>query len=136
VRNGSLVKADFALGQLPAGLPGPVGPPGAKGDKGDKGDTGTVGTVTVRTSEVTIDGGTAENGAYNTGTATRNCDSGEKAISAGATWGDQNPNLELFISEIRPVLDGNQNVIGFSVRGGNDSGQGSTLTVRVFCYKG
>jgi hypothetical protein len=114
-----------------------VGPAGAKGDKGDKGDAGVIGAITVRTSQVSIAGGAAaSDGAYTTGNVSRNCDSGEKAISAGASWGDQDANLELFVSEIKPVLDGNQNVIGYTARGGNDSGQSSTLTLHVFCYKG
>ena len=47
VRNGSLLKADFASGQIPSGPMGPVGatgpqgPQGPKGDKGDKGDAAT-----------------------------------------------------------------------------------------------
>jgi hypothetical protein len=135
VRNRSLVRSDFALGQLPAGPPGPVGPAGAKGDKGDKGDAGVIGTITVRTADVTIAGGTAENGAYNTGNVSRNCESGERAISAGTSWGDQDAGLELFLAELKPVLDGSQNVIGYSARGGNDSGQSSTLTLHVSCYK-
>ena len=36
VANGSLLRADFRSGQIPAG---PPGPPGPKGDKGDKGDS-------------------------------------------------------------------------------------------------
>ena len=38
VLNGSLLKADFKAGQIPAG---PAGPAGAKGDKGDPGTPGT-----------------------------------------------------------------------------------------------
>jgi hypothetical protein len=40
VRNGSLLRADFASGQVPAGAIGPVGPAGPQGAKGDKGDKG------------------------------------------------------------------------------------------------
>jgi hypothetical protein len=46
VKDGSLLKTDFAAGQLPAGPQGPQGLQGiqgAKGDKGDKGDTGDTG---------------------------------------------------------------------------------------------
>ena len=34
VKNGSLLKADFKAGQIPAGLPGPAGTPGAAGAAG------------------------------------------------------------------------------------------------------
>jgi hypothetical protein len=40
VQNGSLLKVDFAAGQIPAGPAGPAGSQGPKGDKGDKGDSG------------------------------------------------------------------------------------------------
>ena len=49
VKNGSLRHADFAAGQLPAGVTGPAGPqgatgpPGPTGDKGEKGDRGEKG---------------------------------------------------------------------------------------------
>ena len=129
VRNGSLFAEDFAPGQLPAG------PPGAKGDKGDKGDPGTFGSVTVRTAQVTIQGGTGENGEYVTRAVSRNCDSDEKAISAGTSWSDDGNDLELFVVQMRPVLSGG-NVVGFTARGGNDSGQSSTFTLYVLCYKG
>ena len=45
VKNGSLLKIDFASGQLPAGPPGPPGAAGAPGAKGDKGDVGDASLV-------------------------------------------------------------------------------------------
>ncbi len=48
VRNGSLLRRDFASGQLlagPAGAAGPKGDPGPAGPKGDKGDTGGAGSL-------------------------------------------------------------------------------------------
>lgn len=63
VKAGSLLAADFAPGQLPAGAPGatgatgPIGATGPKGDKGEKGDPGINGTngtsVVVRESAST-----------------------------------------------------------------------------------
>lgn len=44
VKNGSLLKDDFGVGQLPAGSPGRAGPAGQKGDKGEKGDKGDRGS--------------------------------------------------------------------------------------------
>lgn len=40
VRDGSLLAADFKVGQLPAGARGAQGPKGDKGEEGDKGETG------------------------------------------------------------------------------------------------
>jgi hypothetical protein len=136
VRNGSLQRGDFAAGQLPSG---PIGPKGDKGDKGDKGETGpqgVIGAITVRSSTVLVDGGAAENGSYATRPVTRNCDSDEKAISAGTGWSDDVNDLELVTSSIKPILNAQNQVIGFAARGGNDSGNDSTFTLYVLCYKG
>jgi hypothetical protein len=43
VKNGSLQKADFAAGQIPAGPPGPAGPAGAQGPAGAAGAKGDAG---------------------------------------------------------------------------------------------
>jgi hypothetical protein len=43
VKNGSLLRADFKSGQIPAGPKGDKGDKGDRGDKGDKGDTGDTG---------------------------------------------------------------------------------------------
>ncbi|MEA2482028.1 MAG: hypothetical protein QOJ07_3950 [Thermoleophilaceae bacterium] len=44
VKNGSLLAADFAVGQLPAGAKGDPGERGAQGERGPQGATGTVDT--------------------------------------------------------------------------------------------
>ena len=67
---------------------------------------------------------------------TRNCDSDEKAISAGTGWSDDTNDLELFTGRMTPVLNGQNQVTGFRAVGGNDSGNDSTFTVFVLCYKG
>jgi hypothetical protein len=136
VKNGSLVKADFAAGQLPSGPAGPAGPKGDKGDKGETGVQGVIGAVTVRSSSVTIDGGVAHNGQYSTRAVTRNCDSDEKAISAGTGWSDDVNDLELFTVAIKPLLNAQNQVVGYQGKGGNDSGNDSTFTLYVLCYKG
>lgn len=136
VRNRSLLRVDFAPGQLPAGPTGPQGPvgaPGAAGPAGPAGAVGVIGAITVRTQSVTIPGGIAENSAYNTARVTRNCEGNERAISAGTSWSDDVANLELFTGEIEPLLTNNQ-VTGYLAVGGNDSGQSSTFTVHVLCY--
>ncbi len=134
VRNGSLRAVDFAPGQLGGGAPGPKGDKGEKGEKGENGAPGLVGPITVRTAQVTIGGGVAENGAYSTRAVSRNCDSDERAISAGTGWSDTIDDLELFTVQVKPVLNGG-NVVGYEARGGNDSGNSSTFTLYVLCYK-
>ncbi len=134
----SLLRRDFAPGQLPAGPPGPQGPPGLQGPPGPagpQGPPGVIGQLTLRTASVTIDGGTAQNGAYITKEVQQACAQGERAISAGTSWSDNDPDLELFTAEIRPLQDPSGNVIGYSARGGNDSGQSSTFRLHVLCYK-
>lgn len=141
IRNGSLLRSDFKAGQLPRGPQGPAGPAGATGPAGPAGATGatgaagTIGAITVRTATVTVEGGTAENGQYVTRAVSKNCESGEKAISAGTGWSDDANDLEIFMSELEPIIS-NSVVTGFRARGGNDSGNSSTLTLYVLCYKG
>lgn len=136
VANRSLLRADFAPGQLPAGPTGPQGPQGPAGPAGPAGaagPAGVIGTITVRTSSVSVDGGTAENGAYNSARVTRLCQGTERAISAGTSWSDDSPSRELMTGEIEPLLTNNQ-VTGYVAVGLNDSGNTSTFTLHVLCY--
>ena len=134
VRNRSLLRVDFAPGQLPAGPTGPQGPAGPAGAAGPAGPAGVIGAITVRTNAVVIPGGIAHNGDYNTARVSRNCEANERAISAGTSWSDDVANLELWTGEMEPVLNPQNQVIGFVAVGGNDSGQSSTFTVHVLCY--
>jgi hypothetical protein len=137
VRNRSLLRVDFAPGQLPAGPTGPqgpAGPAGAAGAAGPAGPAGVIGNVTVRSQSVTIAGGVAENGAYNTGSVTSLCSGNERAISGGTGWSDQDPGLELWTQRLMPVTNSANQVIGFQGTGGNDSGQTSTFIVYSLCY--
>ena len=134
VANRSLLRSDFAPGQLPAGPVGPQGPAGPAGAAGPTGPTGVIGAITVRSQSVSIPGGVAENGAYNTGEVQSVCASNERAISGGAGWSDSDAGLELWVGRIVPVLNGSNQVIGFLGSGGNDSGQASTFTVYSLCY--
>jgi hypothetical protein len=93
------------------------------------------GPITVRSASTLIPGGVASNGQWNTRAVQKTCDPGEKAISAGAAFSDDRDDLELPLIWLKPVFDATNSVVGFSAKGGNDSGQGSTLTVYVFCYK-
>ncbi len=83
---------------------------------------------------MTVSGGVAENAGYNTAQVSRNCEGNERAISAGTGWSDQDTGLELWTAEMRPLLNSSNQVVGFTARGGNDSGNTSTFTIYVLCY--
>ena len=137
VANRSLVRSDFAPGQLPAGPTGPqgpAGPAGPAGAAGSAGPAGVIGAVTARSQSVSIPGGTAEDGAYNTAEIQSVCAGNERAISGGTGWSDSNPGLELWTGRLTPVLNASNQVIGFLGSGGNDSGQASTFIVYALCY--
>jgi hypothetical protein len=66
VKNGSLLRADFKAGQIPAGPAGPAGPTGPAGPagpKGDKGDTGA--SATALWAVVTSTGGNSRSSGVN-----------------------------------------------------------------------
>jgi hypothetical protein len=137
VANRSLLRSDFAPGQLPAGPTGPQGPAGPTGPAGPAGPAGAGGTikaVTVRTQTVSIPDTTDNNQVYGTGEIQALCNSGELAISGGAGWSDSNSGLELFLGRLRPVTNSSNQVIGFLGSGLNDSGQASTFSVYSLCY--
>ena len=79
VKNRTLLATDFALGQIPAGLPGA---PGAKGDKGDKGDKGNAGATNVVVRNAT--GIPAPPGAYSA--VSQVCLAGETRVAGGVGW--------------------------------------------------
>lgn len=138
VANRSLLRGDFAPGQLPAGPTGPqgpVGPAGAAGPAGPASAAGTIGAITVRSSGLVIDGGSAENGEYVTRPVEVLCSSGELAVSGGTGWSDDANDRELFTGRLTPVLNSTNQVIGFRAVGGNDSGNSSTFTVYALCYR-
>ena len=136
VRNRSLLRADFAPGQLPAGPTGPQGPAGPQGAAGSAGPAGVIGAITVRTNSIAVPGGVAEDGAYETERVSRTCESNERAISGGTSWSDDAADRELFTGELEPLFNANNQPNGFLAVGGNDSGNSSTLTVHVLCFVG
>jgi hypothetical protein len=93
-----------------------------------------VGAITVRTADIVVEGGTGENSQYVTRSVDRRCESGERAISAGTGWSDDFPDRELVTVWMKPIIENNI-VVGFSGKGGNDSGNSSTFTLYVFCYR-
>lgn len=137
VKNRSLLRTDFAPGQLPAGPTGPQGPAGATGPAGPAGaagPAGVIGAISVRTSSAVVDGGVAENGGYNSQRVTALCQANERAISAGTSWSDDAAGRELMTGELEPQFNAQNQVIGFLGVGLNDSGNSSTFTVHVLCY--
>lgn len=133
----SLLRSDFAPGQLPAGPTGPqgpAGPAGPAGAAGAAGPAGVIGAITVRTNSALVLGGAAENGAYNSQRVTTLCLGTERAISAGTSWSDDTAGRELMTGELEPQLNPQNQVVGFLGVGLNDSGNDSTFTVHVLCY--
>ena len=81
-----------------------------------------------------VDGGTAENGAYNSARVTRLCEGNERAISGGTDWSTDSAGRELMTGELEPLHNAQNQVIGFLAVGLNDSGTDSTFTVHALCY--
>lgn len=133
VQNRSLLRADFAPGQLPAGPTGPQGPTGPIGPAGAAGPPGVVGAITVRSQSLVVTDA-LDNDVFTTGETTTQCNAGERAVSGGAGWSDSDPGLELFIGRLVPVLNPSNQVVGFRGSGLNDSGQSSTFTVYALCF--
>jgi hypothetical protein len=134
VANRSLLRVDFAPGQLPAGPTGPQGPAGAAGPAGPAGAAGApgvIGPVTVRTAFVNVPAGGA---GYNSERVTRNCQGTERAISAGTSWGDDGADLELFTGEVEPLLNPQNQVVGFVAVGVNGTSDASNFSLHVLCY--
>ena len=129
----SLLRSDFAAGQLPAGPVGPQGPAGPAGAAGPAGPAGAISAVTVRTNFVNVVDG-IHDGNFNTGRIRQDCQGNERAISGGTSWGDDGVDLELVTQELEPKLNAQNQVIGFEAVGGNDTGSSSNFTVHVLCY--
>ena len=133
VANRSLLRADFAPGQLPAGPTGPQGPAGPAGPAGAAGPAGVIGAITVRTASVSVVDGAVDN-TFNTARVERRCEGNERAISAGTSWGDDGSDLKLVTQEVEPLFNAQNQANGFVAVGGNDTGESSNFTVHVFCF--
>jgi hypothetical protein len=136
----SLLRSDFAPGQLPAGPIGPQGPAGPAGPAGAAGPTGVIGAVTVRQASVNVPGSASDDPTPNTLWITRtvnvNCNSGERALSAGTGWSADANDLELATVYMRPVFQGTGPVTGFTAKGANNArdGEDHAFTLYVLCY--
>jgi hypothetical protein len=131
----SLLRSDFAPGQLPAGPTGPQGPAGPAGPAGAAGPAGVVGPVTLRSEAVAVPDATL-NGTWTSMRIRKDCNANERAMSGGTSWGDDGANLRLVTQELEPKTNAQNVVVGFEAVGGNDTGQSSTFTVYVLCYAG
>jgi hypothetical protein len=142
VRNRSLLRADFAPGQLPAGPVGPQGPAGPAGPAGAAGPPGLISNVTVRQASVDVPGSSSDsgvngpNGFWITRAVSVSCNANERAISAGTGWSAQDNDLELATVYMTPVVASSGAVTGFTARGANNArdGQNHTFTLYVLCY--
>ena len=104
VKNGSLLAADFALGQLPAGakgdrgLTGPAGAPGTPGTTGAPGPAGTVGAARVQFEQAPADLANGANQSYGVF-----CPAGQQAIAGGGR-GDDTLSEETILTNTRPAI--------------------------------
>ena len=101
VKNGSLLAADFALGQLPAGAKGDrglTGPPGTPGTPGAPGPAGTVGAATVQFEQAPADLANGANQNYGVF-----CPAGQQAIGGGGR-GDATLSEETILTNTRPAI--------------------------------
>jgi hypothetical protein len=139
----SLLRSDFAPGQLPAGPvgpQGPAGPTGPTGPAGAAGPAGVIGAVTVRQASVNVPGSLSDKPTPNTFWVTRtvnvSCNSGERAMSAGTGWSADADDLELATVYMKPVFTGTGPVSGFTAKGANNArdGEDHTFTLYVLCY--
>jgi hypothetical protein len=136
----SLLRSDFAPGQLPAGPIGPQGPAGPQGAAGPAGPAGVIGAVTVRQASVNVPGSASDdpmpNGQWITRTVNVNCNSGERAMSAGTGWSADANDLELATVYMKPVFTGTGPVTGFTAKGANNArdGEDHTFSLYVLCY--
>jgi hypothetical protein len=87
--------------------------------------------VHTHSASTTVAGGTAHNGAYNTGTISASCEPGEELISGGAAWNNNLTDEEVFISDI--LLDTVLEQV--TVVGGNDSGNDRNLVASALCLE-
>lgn len=141
----SLLRSDFAPGQLPAGPVGPQGPAGPTGAAGPAGPAGAIGAVTVRQASVVVPGSGSDrptatppgpNTLWVTRTVDVSCNSGERAMSAGTGWSADANDLELATVYMKPVFQGTGPVTGFTAKGANNArdGEDHTFTLYVLCY--
>ncbi len=134
----SLLRSDFAPGQLPAGPvgpQGPAGPQGAAGPAGPAGAAGVIGAITVRTSSAVSRRRVCRERSVQLAARHALCARATSARSrAGRRGATDAAGRELMTGELEPLLNAQSQVVGFLGVGLNDSGSDSTFTVHVLCY--
>ena len=121
VRDFSLRRWDFRVGDIPRGPAGPRGRPGVVGD------------ITLRHAAVTVPAsGVPANGLYTTRAIQVRCASGERAISGGTTWSSDENGEELVTVYSRPLIEDGK-LVGWRGRGGSDFSADRVFTVQVLC---
>jgi len=109
--------------QGPAGPQGEQGIPGSQGEEGPEGPQGPPGEGVDTFQEIT---GIASISANTSLTVNANCPSGSFASSGGF----QDTTQELAILHNQPLLDGDSNVVGWSVGVSNPTDE--SINIRVF----
>jgi len=144
VKNGSLLAADFALGQIPvgpkgdrgaAGATGATGAPGATGATGAPGATGGIGAVTTVFTQAAADLAIGVKASYNAF-----CPAGKQAIGGGGR-GDADTSEDTAMTSSRPAIStGNteppvagQGFQGWRITVSNIDGAGIRPEVWVIC---
>jgi hypothetical protein len=138
VRDGSLLSADFASGQLPAGPKGDRGPrgdTGADGERGPKGDTGAKGdTGPAGIAGVTVRSRVDSVGAFLLNVYSVSCADGEIALGGGGRIGTGGvPNTALTHSA--PLTDASGRPVGWYVIVLNHNDAAQQVAVYATCAK-
>ena len=135
VRNRSLLRADFAPGQLPAGPTGPQGPAGPPVLPAPL--VLPASSVRSRSERTRSASSTPRSTAPSTRLASSDAAKPTSARSrAGTSWGDDGVDLKLVTQELEPLFNPQNQPNGFVAVGGNDTGESSNFTVHVLCFTG
>lgn len=117
VKNRSLLRADFASGQLPAGPRGPAGPAGPAGAAGPPGLSGVERVAS-----------TSDNNSVASKTQTVTCPAGKRLLGGGARLDPILPQLA-----IQTSFPDNDNVYRATAREVTATGANWSLTVFAIC---
>jgi hypothetical protein len=117
--------ADFAVGNVKLGLSAVQNFNIADGHV----RAADLGGIVVRSTTVTVnDGGTPQNGNWDTGSASVICQPGEVRLGGAARWLTNAVNDDLLLVESEPL-----GVNAWSATGGNDTGVEADFQVLVIC---
>ena len=123
VKNRSLLRADFAAGQVPAGPTGPAGPAGPAGPGGPAGPAGAPGVSAVERVETTsVTNSTPSRSAFIP------CPAGKRLLGGGARLNPTLPQVAL-----QDSYPDNDNVYRAAAREVNATGSTWSLTVFAVC---